>query len=644
MANITTPVQALIDTTADAGLSYYKETLQSVPPGTIANVYVNTVQEKITQINTAVNQIYTNANAAAGVSTQIQYNDRDFLAGDSGLTYDKNTYSLNVIGTIVTGAIRTNNLQHANGDSWMFGYANSNVSSFLPVYGGDISASSITSVQFIGDGSLLSNITGSTVTGTVDNANISVYANIANTVSVRAQPNITSVGTLTSLAVTGNVTSGNASFGNAVTANFFIGSGANLTNINGSNVIGVVANAEFSNTSGLANTVKTNAQPNITSVGILTRLEVGGNITASNADLGNFVIGNYFQGDGSYLENINGSNISGVVSSATSATTAGTVTTGEQPNITSVGVLSSLSITGNIVSSNANLGDSAIANFFIGDGSNLANIQSGNIVGNINQANYATIANSANSVAGSNVTGTVANATYAITSGTSYNVNGGNITGTVANATYAITSGTSYNVNGGNVSGTVANATYAVTSGTSYSVSGGNVFGQVSNSLVAGTVYTANQSNITNVGILTSLSVANAGTGNITADNANLGNLVEAKFFSGDGTNLSNIQAGNVIGTVANATSALTASTVVNSIQSNITSIGTLSSLIVSGTSDLGVVGNIAITGGSSGQYLRTNGSGSLSWSGPAINVSTLQALVAASTDFADFQSRIAML
>ena len=48
----------------------------------------------------------------------------------------------------------------------------------------------------------------------------------------------------------------------------------------------------------------------------------------------------------------------------------------------------------------------------------------------------------------------------------------------------------------------------------------------------------------------------------------------------------------------------------------NLNSTGTVSAstLSVSGTSNLGAVGNITITGGTTGQYLQTNGSGSLAW------------------------------
>jgi hypothetical protein len=93
-------------------------------------------------------------------------------------------------------------------------------------------------------------------------------------------------------------------------------------------------------------------------------------------------------------------------------------------------------------------------------------------------------------------------------------------------------------------------------------------------------------------------------TGNITAGNANLGNLVTANYFTGNGSLLTGISAGN----------ATVAETVSNAAQPNITSVGTLTSLAVSGTTNLGNVGNVTITGGSANGYLRTDGSGSLSW------------------------------
>ena len=122
-------------------------------------------------------------------------------------------------------------------------------------------------------------------------------------------------------------------------------------------------------------------------------------------------------------------------------------------------------------------------------------------------------------------------------------------------------------------------------------------------------------------------------TGNITTNNANLGNALTANFFIGSGNNLSNIAGANVTGQVGNA---LVAGTVYTNAQPNITSVGTLSNLsvtgtitggnltttgsanvgtlAVTGTSNLGAIGNVTITGGVNGQVLSTNGSGGLSF------------------------------
>ena len=95
----------------------------------------------------------------------------------------------------------------------------------------------ITSTKFTGP--LVGNVSATSVTAT----------NFVGTLQTAAQPNITSVGTLTNLSVTGNIT-GNLS-GTTVTANSFVG------------------------------TIITPSQPNITSVGTLTNLTVTGTVSAS---------------------------------------------------------------------------------------------------------------------------------------------------------------------------------------------------------------------------------------------------------------------------------------------------------------------------------------------------------------------------
>lgn len=107
----------------------------------------------------------------------------------------------------------------------------------------------------------------------------------AGTVTTNAQPNITSVGTLTSVVSTGNISganlviTGSSELGNAATANFFVGT------LHGA-----------ANTAQVAGTVTANAQPNITSVGILSSVVAAGNITTTG----------YFVGDGGFLTNVAG--------------------------------------------------------------------------------------------------------------------------------------------------------------------------------------------------------------------------------------------------------------------------------------------------------------------------------------------------
>jgi hypothetical protein len=137
------------------------------------------------------------------------------------------------------------------------------------------------------------------------------------------------------------------------------------------------------------------------------------------------------------------------------------------------------------------------------------------------------------------------------------------------------------------------------------SIQGGTLIstGNIQGVYIQGVLTTVNQPNITSVGILTSLTIANSGIGNLSADNANLGNAVTANYFIGDGRYLSNIVATSGV-----------ANTVSNASQPNITSIGTLTGLNVAGVSNLGPIGNVIITGGSAGQYLQTDGAGDLSW------------------------------
>ena len=79
-----------------------------------------------------------------------------------------------------------------------------------------------------GNASGLTAIPGANVTGTVANATYATSSGTSGTVTTAAQPNITSVGTLSSLSVTANVTAGNLSVGTGtITVNNIVNGGSN---------------------------------------------------------------------------------------------------------------------------------------------------------------------------------------------------------------------------------------------------------------------------------------------------------------------------------------------------------------------------------------------------------------------------------
>ena len=120
------------------------------------------------------------------------------------------------------------------------------------------------------------------------------------------------------------------------------------------------------------------------------------------------------------------------------------------------------------------------------------------------------------------------------------------------------------------------------------------------------------------VSLNTSSYTANLGpVGNVTITGGSAG---QSLTTNGNGTlSWTTVSTNNV----ANANYAAYAGNVTIAAQSNITSVGTLSSLTVGGVSNLNTVGNLRITGGSNGQMLTTNGIGSLSWATANVTSST---------------------
>jgi hypothetical protein len=156
--------------------------------------------------------------------------------------------------------------------------------------------------------------------------------------------------------VTGNTTSGNF----VGTLN---GSGANVSSISATNISsGTLAQARLANASltvnGTSIALGGSGTITATATGTLT-IGTGLGGTSYNGSTGvtitNTGVTSIVAGTNIAVSGATGAvtvSVTGTVPSATSATTAGTVTTAAQPNITSVGTLSSLAVTGNITAGN----------------------------------------------------------------------------------------------------------------------------------------------------------------------------------------------------------------------------------------------------------------------------------------------------
>jgi hypothetical protein len=649
-----------------------------------------------------------------GSDTQVQFNDGSSFGGSANFTFNKTTNVLSVNGNVIAGNANLGNLATANffsgsgnllsniqgaNVSGAVAYATtansvagSNVSGEVTyaatanaVAGSNVTgavayattANSVAGANVTGEVSYAAtansvaganvsgavayattanSVAGSNVSGEVSYAatanavsgsNVSGQvgnALIAGTVYTNAQPNITSVGTLTSLSVTGNVTGGNISatgkvyasdfinggtgiylaagpsgyinfftstgdrvtitdagnisaVGNAI-ASYFIGNGSALSSLTGANVTGEVSYAATANAvaggnvSGqvanalIAGTVYTNAQPNITSVGTLTSLSVSGNALVN----GNLIV----DGTTTYVNTTNllvqdpiieqGGGANGAALTTNDGKDRGIVLhyySGSTidafmgwdnsnaefsfgSNVSMSGEVATFNTLGNIRSGNASLGNLVTASFFSGSGNLLSNIQGSNVSGEV------AFAATANSVAGGNVSGTVSSATTATTAGTVTTAAQPNITsvGTLAALTV-----------GPNSSIVLSGTTGYVKANSLQGLDGSQAL-FIGHSGVAGAI-----------GVVTNLIVGTGGTGNLTANGTiSASGNVTGNYFIGNGSQLTN----------------LIATTVTTNAQPNITSTGTLVSLSVTGNAN---VGNLSTAGNVTGSYILGNGS-----------------------------------
>ena len=313
------------------------------------------------------NAAFTTPNVGAAIGTSINLTG-NVLAGNVNSNALITAANLDVSNNIVTGNITAN--------------TNANIT-------GNLSANNANITTLLTAGN--ANITSTLTAGNVYANSGTIGANLlTGTLTTNAQPNITSVGTLSNLTIASN---GNIAM-----------SGVDST-LSGANLV----SATF-----LTGTLTTNAQPNITSVGTLTSLAVTNNITA----------GNVYANSGTIGANL----------------LTGTLTTAAQPNITSVGTLSNLEAAGNVnftTASNVALGSNANVHI---TGGNAGQVLQTDGAGNLNWVTTATSSsifngnsNVAIPTANGNVNLTSAGNTTMVVTDTGANITGyANISGNVS--------------------------------------------------------------------------------------------------------------------------------------------------------------------------------------------------------------------
>jgi hypothetical protein len=268
LVTLTTVSDSTVFASEDSGLT------RKVSAAVLKN-YMSSMSAVVTTgLFTAAGGISSNTIQAATIG-----NTGTILIGTLSSDYQPNITGLGTLANLtIAGNLSVSGNATINGNVNLSGnLVSNNVAAFAAINNTVIGNVSHATGRF-------TTVTASTVTaGTLGN----LGAVLTGTLSTAAQTNITSVGTLTSLAVTGNITAGNVS---ATKGTF----------------------------TQIAGTLLTAAQTNITSVGTLDSLSVTGNITAGNIS----------------------------ATKGTFTQIAGTLLTAAQTNITSIGTLSTLTVSG----------------------------------------------------------------------------------------------------------------------------------------------------------------------------------------------------------------------------------------------------------------------------------------------------------
>jgi len=526
----------------------------------------NTINTSLT-----VGHRLTSGNGAVGIGTQIYFQ----LPNAAGVYVAG--------GTISSSLTNATNLSHAG------------VFNFNTVFNGNFVSSMTLSSSGASTSTLAINGTG-TISAT----------NLTGTLTTAAQPNITSLGTLTSLTLSGAVS--------GITTLAMTGALSGATSISATTLTG---------------TLSTAAQPNITSLGTLTSMlnmsglstdymalytttgsgrimfgkasspnnqaEIGFNYVSSGSATNYISLGLYggvYQkifGDGS----ITMTGTLTVPNVTCAGNISGTLTTAAQPNITSLGTLTGITCSGNISGTLTTAAQPNITS--LGTLASVLNVTTTSTFSTFNCVNT--------SNTGANIALRLGHYLSSGTAGVGIGVGldftsqdaAGNQPRGVAQIIAQYTDATANNfaskitfgtVFGGNAHDSLTLTATGNTANTLAVLGTGLLTSTVvTATTLNGTLGTAAQPNITSVGTLTGISCSGNISGTLTTvDQPNITSL---------GTLTSLILSGTISG-VTTLTATTLAGTLSTAAQPNITSVGTLSSLLISGSITNGT-GNITL-------------------------------------------------
>ena len=526
---------------------------------------------------------------ASGSNTAVQFNLSGTLSGSSDFTWNTATSLLTVNGNSNVGNLNSSGL--------------------------------VTSSRFISN--VATGTAPLTVTSTTRVSNLNVaYSNVSDFGVVSVQ----TTGTYYPVFVNGSSTANRALGANA-NLGFDVATGnLSATKFYSNSTIQAVGNIIGDNFESPGNVLAAFLRSNVSTgqapivVNSTTRVA---NLNVAYANVADFIntsvvtTGTYYPilanaTSGNIAE---GANANLTFNAATGALSAvllgGTLTTAAQPNVTSVGNLTSLTVTGTVTLGNVQKGGTAgdILNI-TGSGNTNVDGAGGNITVTAAQGNGTGNGGSLTFTSGSaNSSGNAAGGIVSIVAGNAYGQGaGGDVgiyAGTSSNATTGalggniILSGGSHNQQGGNVVVSAGRATGLNGPGGDIIIKAGSSTGSANASRIIFQTGTPGSSgntvqvlsnraviSDTNVNILMTTAAANTASGALViAGGIGVGGNIHGSAFYGNATGLFSIPAANVSGAVANATYAVTAGTVSTAAQPTITSLGNLTTLTVdSGT------------------------------------------------------------